>query len=165
MKPAMSSVLVMLGFGFLSAAPALADSAPLPAFISPTGEARFSQAVQERDAAVSARRAAEVISSKFSEVTTGSIATNEDARGSTSAATPGHRADSPAPRAIVLASNRSVDMKSTRVRETSKPTIGTDPHRLPHNAKTKPALASAATLAALGQKVGWFNKLTNPAFW
>lgn len=163
------------------------SGASLPAFVPPPRRSNYTTAVNDNSESAS-RHAAEALSAKFSDITTSSI--SHDDRAPTAmpiaAEDPPHvvterqdvaqREDG---RSITLASNqadpgRSEAGKSAKDSEITPHRSNTAgaAHRLPRAAVRKassppPRSESGpnATLAAVGQKVGILDLLTNPALW
>ncbi len=183
MKPIASAILLaMASFGIQSspilaqssspeAQPQISSASALPEFIPPTGRTKYTLAVRENNATSdAAREAAEALSAKFAGVTTGSISKSEDTVAEASPAPPQRAAQSTEARTIVIASNQSPEEASPKklARDGAK---GNEPiHRIPRAAvakETRPHFrgASRESLAAIGQKVGFLERLTNPALW
>ncbi len=143
----------------------------LPQFISAAVRTNYVEAVNDNTApADSSRHAAEALSAKFSDITTSSIGKDEKA------ATPPMKphvtvTESKDARSIVLAANQPDDPKSVKIltapHRSKSAKAG---HRIPRGARRKneaardPSTASAS-LAMIGQKVGFLYLLTNPALW
>ncbi len=173
-----SRLLLALAIIGGQAAPMFAEEASslaaLPAFVSQTGRANYSEAVNDTRSNVQARRAAEALSAKFSDMTTSSI--SKDERSSAIAyADPSVVERSDASRSIVLAVNRPEDPKNpTFEAPEPAPKALAPTRRIPRRAMTKTsepvrrgtsAQAPHNTLASIGQKVGFLDLLTNPALW
>lgn len=142
------------------------DSAILPEFIPPTVRSNYREAVSDNTAAaISARRAAGELSAKFSEADTSS--------GSSKVEPPVEATDANGTRAIVLAANRQDDPKTADIPASSsrRARAGRAEHRIPRSAVERTdraahgSAASHESLAMIGQKVGFFDLLTNPALW
>src|SRR5262249_55547697 len=109
MKPIASKILFILGLMGAQALPVLADSASLPEFVPPAGRPTSDLAVHENNApAQNARAAAEALSAKFADITTGSISKTDAAEAEHPRIT--QQADA---RSIVLASNQSSDVPAS----------------------------------------------------
>lgn len=177
MGPVASRLLLAFALIGGSTSPLLADTAPswraeqsdsaiLPEFIPPTVRPNYREAVSDNTAAaISARRAAGELSAKFSEAEPGS---------SSSKVEPTVKAtDTNGARAIVLAANHQDDPKMANISASSsqRARAGRAEHRIPRSAVTKTDRTarstdgSHASLATIGQKVGFFDLLTNPALW
>jgi len=160
----------------------------LPAFVPPSGRGSFKTAVSDNSAsAVAARRAAEALGAKFSDITTGSIAPAATTPAATpspsSISLPSAETDPPhvvAPedegRSIVLSSRHGADAKTVSAAGKPKPQIRSKSRDAEHGTSRSaaqdrvgaPAQGSpekVASLAAIGQKVGFVELLTNPALW
>ncbi len=142
------------------------DGAILPEFIPPTVRSNYREAVSDNTAAaISARRAAGELSAKLSEA---------DIRSSSPKIEPPVEAtETNGARAIVLAANQQDDPKTADISASSshRARAGRAEHRIPRSAVTKAdrttrsSAASHESLAMIGQKVGFFDLLTNPALW
>jgi hypothetical protein len=182
MKPIASKLFLVIavlgGFGATSRADEIysntrgqSSNGTLPAFVSLSGRNEYASAVSDHSAsATAARHAAETLSAKFSDITTGSIpkadAASKQARSRVAVQ------DSTAARSIVLTPNQAEDPKTTTARAADATAVKVPQaaRRLPRRAVRKASEpreleASNAGLVAIGQKVGFLALLTNPALW
>jgi hypothetical protein len=177
------------------AAPVMADegssglrldisNSALPAFVPPSGRGNFTTALNDNSAsAIASRHAAEALSAKFSDMTTNSIA-KEDQEASTvapvAAPDPPHIVTTPAARSIVLASSHDDEKENAKRPMLTRHRSGAHDqgHRIPRRAFRKapstsprdrqhelPGEESSGSLAAIGKKVSILDLLTNPALW
>jgi hypothetical protein len=185
MGPIASKLVLVFALIGAQVAPTLANDistnagkyadASLPAFVPPTGKSSYTIAVNENtSSAVAARRAAEVLSAKFSTSATGSISKDdpEPAPVLPAEADPPHVvAPSDDARTIVLSSTQSTNEKNAERSARPSRLKAAHVHRIPKSAfrKSSPTPpgknAEDASLAQIGQKVSFLELLTNPALW
>jgi hypothetical protein len=158
----------------------------LPAFVSPSGRSTFKTAVTDNSAsAIAARRAAEALGAKFSDITTGSISPGAPPSPPEAApeSTPLPQAEADPPhvvepkdegRSIVLSSRQNSDVKASKDlgKSQTRTKLGEMGRGTSRNGARKQSAAPSATstsggtgLAAIGQKVSFVELLTNPALW
>jgi hypothetical protein len=167
MKSIALKILSILGLIGAQASPILADSASLPEFVPSAGRTTYDIAVHENNASTqNARAAAEALSAKFADITTGSISKADAAEAEHPPVT-----QQPDARSIVLASNQSSDVPASKSSAPVTHAKGTGAvHRIPQsvvakNSGGRPGRGTQQSLPAIGEKVGFIDLLTNPAFW
>jgi hypothetical protein len=164
--------------------PQTSNAAALPEFVPSTGQTKYTLAVQEnKSPSAAAREAAEALSAKFAGMATGSISKSDETVADASPATPVEHAPQPLlatpvqraaqpteGRAIVIASNQSPDDPSPKKSAGDAAKVSESARKIPRTAVTKETRAhfrgaTRANLAAVGEKVSFLDKLTNPALW
>jgi len=156
------SAAVSVGWAITASASETETS--LPSFVPSQGRQHFAAAVE--GTAHSSERAdvaAQALSEKFSDVTTGSISANS-ADLEHRKATPPSLAAADDKRSIVLTLNKSADARATNG---SAATSHGTPSRISPVANPKYRLANdrVPSLQDIGSKVSFMDRLTNPVFW
>jgi hypothetical protein len=192
MKSTVSAIFLALALISSHAPPIFAESASsavrpqtsnvsvLPEFVPSTGRTTYTLAVEENKG-TAARRAAEALSDKFADITTGSISKSDDPEAKTLPAAPAQQAAQPThasqqaphttnPRSIVLAANERPNGSGRKTSPPDRAKGNEAVHRIPRAALAKEAHSHSPTdtrqiLAVVGQKVGFLDRLTNPALW
>ena len=160
------------------------NATALPEFVPSTGQTKYTLAVQENNSpSTAAREAAGALSAKFAGITTGSISKSDETMAEAAPATPVEHAAQPLlasasqraaqptdGRAIVIASNQSPEESSPKKSAGDAAKANESVRRIPRTAVAKETRshfrgATGASLAAVGEKVGFLDKLTNPALW
>lgn len=152
--------------------PQTSNASALPEFVPSTGQKKYTLAVQENNATGgAAREAAEALSAKFAGITTGSISKSEDtAAEAPPPPLPQQAAQPTDARAIVIASNRPPEESRPKKSAGDGAKGNESIHRIPRTAVAKETRshfrgAMRESLAAVGEKVGFLERLTNPALW
>ncbi len=149
------------------------SNAALPAFVPKAGQGNYASAVTtSKSSAAAARDAAEALSAKFSDITTGSISKDDTALAVQKSPRPAS-AQGAEGRSIVLAVSKAVDDPKREKSPTSPSRRAKTPEtadRIPRSIVRKAAaprgsIPTIASLTSIGQKVGLLDLLTNPALW
>lgn len=195
MKPIASAISFAVASLVIQASPILAQSSSsqaqsqtsntstLPEFVPSTGRTKYTLAVRENNSTEdAAREAAEALSAKFADITTGSIAKSDDSVAPAPPMPDRQAAQEPPTdpikpaaqpaeaRSIVLAANQPSEEPGTKKPPATRLKEHEAVHKIPRAAVAKETrdryrVSTRESLAAIGQKVSFFERLTNPALW
>jgi hypothetical protein len=166
----------------------ISDASALPAFVPSAGQTKYALAVRENNSTGdAAREAAEALSAKFADITTGSIAKSDgDAAPVSAAQAPPVPAPQPAQRpvadpvkptaqstearSIVIAANQLSGEADVKKQHAPRSKGSEAAHKIPRavvakETRDRDQAAGRESLVAIGQKVSFFERLMNPALW
>ncbi len=188
MKPIASAIFIAAASFVVQASPIwaqqqISDASALPAFVPSAGQTKYALAVRENNATGdAAREAAEALSAKFADITTGSISKSDGDAAQAPPMAPRQVAQVPVAdpvtptaqsteaRSIVIAANPPTEEADAKKSRAPRSKEHEAVHRIPRAAIEKEArvryqAAGRESLTAIGQKVSFFERLTNPALW